>query len=191
MLRIMFAALLLALSTPAAAQTSADVVDRPTLRAFVERAAAHAESRVSDAAGAYAFFDRTFRPVGEWRHESIYLFVMTQAGVNVFHATRPDIEGQDRSGRQDKNGLLYIQALLREAAAGGGFVEYYFDNPAIQGDEIDGSRKIAYAAPLDVGDGLVVVSGFYPASAAPVLPPLALLALAALLAGGARAARRR
>lgn len=172
--------------------TAAYVVDRPSLRAFVERAAAFTEARVSNADEAYAFFDRTFRPSGQWRHESIYLYVMRPNGVNVFHATRRDIEGQNRYERQDKNGFKYIQELLRQAQAGGGFVEYFFDNPAIEGDEEDGSRKIAYAAPVPVGEGFVIVSGYYPADSVPVAPPLALVILAAmLLAGGAYAGRRR
>lgn len=172
--------------------TAADVVDQPSLRAFVERAADFAAGQVPDADGAYAFFDRTFRPLGEWREGAIYLYVMTPDGVNVFHATRRDIEGQNRFERQDKNGFKYIQEILRQAEAGGGFVEYFFDNPAIEGDEEEGSLKVAYAAPLSIGEGFVIVSGYYPADPVPVAPPFALVALATiLLAGGAYRRRRR
>ena len=55
---------------PALAQvTAADVVDKPTLQAFVERAHAHAETSLADATEeeAYEFFYREFRPEGEWR----------------------------------------------------------------------------------------------------------------------------
>ena len=186
----MFAAVTFPGTAQAQAVTASDVVDQPTLRAFVERAATLAEQQVSNPDSAYAFFDRTFRPAGEWRHGSIYLFVMTREAVNVFHATRREIEGQNRFDRQDKTGFRYIRELLRQAEAGGGFVEYYFDNPAVEGDEEEGSRKVAYAAPLSIGDGFVIVSGFYPAHPAPVVPPLALVVLAAiLLARGACAHR--
>ena len=182
------ASMILSFAGAAKAQTvtAADVVDRPSLRTFVERAAAFAEGHVSNADEAYAFFDRAFRPSGEWRQGSIYLYVMTPDGVNVFHATRRDIEGQDRFERQDKNGFKYIQEILRQAAAGGGFVEYFFDNPAIEGDEEEGSRKIAYAAPMSIGDGFVIASGYYPADPVPIVTPFALVVLATiLLAGGA------
>ena len=65
------------------------------------------------------------------------------------------IEGQNLINFEDPNGVKYVQELIAAAAAGGGFVEYYFDNPAIDengdgeltGDPI-GSPKISYAIPI-------------------------------------------
>ena len=81
---------------PARAQvTAGDVMDRSSLKALVERAAALSEQEISDPADAYAFFDRTFRPEGEWKMGSIYLYVSNTRGVFRFHSARRDLE---RSG---------------------------------------------------------------------------------------------
>ena len=166
--------------------TASGVMDRSSLRAFVDRAADLSEAEVSDADDAYAFFDRTFRPEGAWRQGPIYLYVFETDGVNVFHGGNKTIEGQNVWEWEDKNGVKYTQELLREAAGGGGFVEYYFDNPNVTGDEEEGSLKVGYATELDLGGTtLVIGSGFYPADAVPIAPPLAQLLLALLLGGGA------
>lgn len=182
-------ALLGAAGTVLAQVTAAEVVDRPTLRAFVERARAHAQAAVSDATEqeAFDFFDREFRPAGAWRHGSIYLVVLDAAGVDrgnaLFHATRPDLEGQNLWNHKDKNGLLITQEVI--ANAGRDFVEYYFDDPDIVGDEEDGSFKVTFAENLYIGGHRYVInSGFYPATGVPVAPPLALLLLALLLGAG-------
>lgn len=163
-----------------------DVVDRASLKAFVERAVELAEREISDPADAYAFFDRTFRPVGEWRMGSIYLYTSNTRGVIRFHGARTDLEGVDLYNRRDRTGKLYVRELIRAAESGGGFVEYYFDNPAVDGDEDEGSLKVGYVKMLDIGgERRFIGSGIYPADAVPIAPPLALLALVALLAGGA------
>ncbi|MCY4074100.1 MAG: cache domain-containing protein [Acidobacteria bacterium] len=173
--------------TAAQAQVKAgDVVDRASLKAFVERAVEVAEREISDPADAYAFFDRTFRPVGEWRMGSIYLYTSNTRGVIRFHGARTDLEGVDLYNDRDKTGKLYVRELIRAAEAGGGFVEYYFDNPAVAGDEDEGSLKVGYVKMLDIGgEKRFLGSGIYPADSVPIAPPLALLALVALLAGGA------
>ena len=92
----------------------------------------------------------------------------------------------DLHDRRDKTGKLYVHELIRVAEAGGGFVEYYFDNPAVVGDEDEGSLKVGYVMLLDVGgERRFIGSGIYPADSVPIAPPLALLALATLLASGA------
>ena len=171
---------------PAFAQvTAADVRDRPSLRAFVERAAAHATASVSEDEAAYAFFDRTFRPEGAWKQDAIYLFVIQPDGLNLFHGANQSLEGQDLSDLEDKNGVRIVEELIRVANEGGGFVEYLFDNPDVLGDEEDGSSKVSYATLLTIGGTpLIIGSGFYPADAVPLAPPLAQLLLAALLVGG-------
>ena len=170
--------------------TAADVVSRSTLRAFVERARAHAQAAVSNATEqeAFDFFDREFRPAGQWRHGSIYLVVLNAEGADrgtiLFHAARPDLEGSNLWNSEDKNGVRIAQELI--ANAGRNFVEYYFDNPAVVGDEEEGSLKVAYPENLRIGGHRYVINcGFYPATV-PVAPPFALLLLALVLgAGGA------
>ena len=173
--------------TPSFAQVMAsDVMDRSTLRTFVERATALTESEVSSASGTYAFFDRTFRPMGEWHRGPIYIFAANTQGVIRFHAASRSLEGRNLYNDKDKNGVYYVRELIAAAEAGGDFVEYLFDNPDVQGDEEEGSPKVSYVMLLDLpGEKLIIGSGYYPAIPTPIAPPLALLALATLLLGGA------
>ena len=140
-----------------------EVVDRETLRLFVEEAVRIASAGIASADEAYAWFDANFRPEGQWRQGEIYLFIGDLNGVNFFHPALPELEGTDLSGITDADGVRVTEELLVAAAAGGGFVEYLWPNPEVEGDEETGSPKVAYAAPLTVGDlDLVVGSGIYP-----------------------------
>ena len=59
----------------------------------------------------------------------------------------------------------FLRDLLAASEAGGGYVEYMFDNPAVQGDEETGSPKIAYATGFRMPNRnqvLVVASVIYP-----------------------------
>lgn len=148
--------------------TARDVVDKKTLKAFVEAAKKYAKS--------FPFsedIEEEFRQEGGgWKHESIYLAVLNSEGTIVFHAANSALEGQSLINFEDPNGVKYVQELIAAAAAGGGFVEYYFDNPAVDengdgelvGDPI-GSPKISYATPItdpQTGMELTLLSGFYP-----------------------------
>ena len=197
-LRISFvsvAALLASVPAPVLAQvTAADVMSRPSLRAFVERAHAHAEASLTGATEqeAYDFFDREFRPEGEWRHGPIYFGVIlaegAERGTSFFHAVDRDLETQNLWNLEDKNGLLVVQELI--ANAGKDFVEYYFDNPDVIGDEDEGSLKVGWGEELAIaGRKYVIGSGYYPAPV-PVVPPLAQLALSVLLVAGGALLRR-
>ena len=142
--------------------TAADVLNRGNLQQFVERAAAALSEHTADRETAHAFLDSNFRDEGEWRHEDIYVFVLTMEGINFFQAPDPDWEGTDVSEQEDLNGVRLGQGLLEAARAGGGFVEYNWDNPAVEGDEEDGSPKLAYAVPITVGEEpMLLGSGIY------------------------------
>lgn len=142
-----------------------DVVDRETVKAFVLRAKAVVEGfgSLAEALGSF----ETFRAEGEWRKGPIYLYVYALDGVCIFHGADQSLEGQNRLDIEDVNGVKIIQEILAAAAAGGGYVEYFRDNPAIEGDEAMGSPKVGYAAPLNVlGQELMIGSGFYPVDGA-------------------------
>ena len=161
-----------------------DVVDRDSLRAFVERAEAEVEENVNDTDGVYAFADMEFRPMGEWNDGPIYIFILTTEGVIHFHGASVSREGTDIYDEVDNNGVQFTKELVDTAAMGGGFVDYLFDNPDVEGDEEDGSPKVGYAKELNLDDGKFVIgSGFYPATPAPFAPPLAYLILTLLLSG--------
>ena len=168
-----------------------DVVDRDTLQAFIKRAKAEVEENVSNYDGVYGFADMTFRPMGEWNDGPIYIFILETDGEIHFHGASMVREGTNLYDRVDSNGVQYTKELIEAAAMGGGFVEYLFDNPDVEGDEEEGSPKVGYAEELTFGDDkLVIGSGFYPATNTPVAPPLAWLILAALLAGAGFLRRR-
>ena len=145
-----------------------DVIDKETLKTFVETAKKYAQS--------FPFSENIaeeFRQEGgRWKHESIYLAVLNSEGVIVFHAANSALEGENLIDFEDPNGVKYVQELIAAATAGGGYVAYYFDNPAVDengdgellGDPI-GSPKISYAIPItdsQTGMEFTLLSGFYP-----------------------------
>lgn len=156
--------------SPLTQVAAGDVADRSSLRAFVESARTESVVATADATEqeAFDFFDREFRPEGHWRQGSVYLVVVKveSAGraISFFHGPITDLEGQNIWFIQDKNGVFITREFIRRADEGGGFVEYYFDNPDVAGDEEDGSFKVGYAAaPFYIeGTKFVVTSGFYP-----------------------------
>ena len=147
------------------------MVDRETLKAFVEAAAAEAAAQIAAAEDAYAFFDANFRPEGPWRQGEIYLFAHHLDGIQFFHALTPETEGLDRSELEDVNGVKFLQEILAAVASGGGYVEYRWPNPEVEGDEDTGSPKVSYAVPLTIGDlELSLGAGIYvPVTASDVL----------------------
>ena len=166
------AVLMLALATllpaahPATAQdaevTAGDVVDRETLKAFVLAAAAYGDQASSLAE--YLAILQEFRTEGPWKQGSIYLFLSTTDGLIILHGANPDLEGQNLYELEDANGVKITQELIAAAAEGGGYVEYLWPDPQIEGDT--GSPKVSYAIPYSaLGQDFVLGSGFYPGSA--------------------------
>ena len=125
--------------------TAADALDRPSLRAFVERARAHAQALLDGATEheAYEFFDREFRLQGEWREGPIYTGVILAEGPRardqLLPRGRARPEGRNLWYLQDKNGVYIVRELIAKASTD--FVEYYYGNPDVIGDENDGSLK--------------------------------------------------
>ena len=168
-------------------------LSQPTLRAFVE--GARDAMQILDAASndvANNFFESQFRPKGDWRYRSIYLFVFTQDGDFIFHGGNEMIEGQNLWENVDKRGTKYVQELVKAAQMGGEFVEYYFDNPDVPGDEEEGSLKTSFATLVDKPSGgqWIIGSGYYHAAPVPFAPPAAYAILALLLAGAGILRRR-
>ena len=146
--------------------TAAEVKDRETLRTFVEAAAkAYEEAGVSGVANVQNAF---LQEGGDWKSGDVYVFVVSTDGYTLFHAGFPlrfDGRQFEDIDRRDANGVPYLRELLAAGKAGGGFVEYLFDNPAVEGDEETGSPKIAYATGFRRPGSesvFVVASGFYP-----------------------------
>ncbi len=144
--------------------TAADVMDRASLRSFVQAAKAAYKGAIdevgfdlhSDVVEAFRVED------GNWRLGEIYIFFLQTDGLLVFNGANPSIENMNIFDDQDLNGVYYTRELIAAAQAGGGYVEYYFDNPAVDGDEDTGSPKVSYTETVMVdGTELVIGSGFY------------------------------
>ena len=166
------AALILSLATllpaahPAIAQdpevTAGDVVDRETLKAFVHAAKAYGDK--ASTLPEYLAILQEFRTEGPWKQGSIYLFLFTTEGLFILHGADPSLEGQNLIDLEDANGVKIVQELIAVAAEGGGYVEYLWPNPQIEGDT--GSPKVSYAIPYSaLGQDFVLGSGIFPESA--------------------------
>ena len=151
---------------PAVAQdpevTAGDVVDRETLKAFVHAAKAYGDKATS--LPEYLNILEEFRTEGPWKQGSIYLFLFTTEGLFILHGADPSLEGQNLIDLEDDNGVKIVQELIAVAADGGGYVEYLWPDPQIEGDT--GSPKVSYAIPYSaLGQDFVLGSGFFPESA--------------------------
>ena len=76
--------------------------------------------------------------------------MFTTEGHVIFHGADRARELRDASNWEDINGIKVTQELIKLARAGGGFLEYYFDDPAVTGDEDTGSPKVSYAELITV-----------------------------------------
>ena len=142
------------------------VVDRATLKTFVEEARRVYLEMLEDNTADQV--NIVFRDEGgPWKHDDIHVFILTMDGVILLNGGNPALEGEDLYDFEDLNGVKYVQELIATANQGGGYVQYYFDNPAIEGDEEVGSLKVSYvihiAAPnLNGGETAIIGSGIYP-----------------------------
>ena len=137
--------------------TAAEVVDRETLKKFVEEAArflavtqrnagAAAEIRVAMSKARLALRD----PDGPWRHGSVYLYVLDQvSNVILIHGAFPDrfeLKPLVPTVRDVVTGELVLPQVIDAAKSSpdGGFLEYYWDDPGDDTDRAD-IPKLGYA----------------------------------------------
>ena len=152
--------------------TAKDVVDRETLKAFVTEAMNFfAELRTLDTVSAASKLRLALRdPDGPWRHGSVYLYILDlNSNIVVFHGAFPDrFELRPLVGiaRDGVTGELILPQVLEAAQSSpeGGFVEYFYDDPADDTDSAD-IPKVGYAReyisrPVERPDGTIVQSRF-------------------------------
>ena len=159
--------------------TARDVVDRRTLKAFVTAAGNYfLELQKTGGREAISTAKVAMRdPNGPWRHGSVYLYVLDRnSNIILFHGAFPnrfELRPLIPTQRDAVTGELILPQVLAAAASSpeGGFVEYFFDDPADATDDAD-IPKVGYAREFRVlrADGsvspnpIVIGSGFYPAS---------------------------
>ena len=153
---------------PEPAVTASQVVDRETLITFVEEAArVYREAVLSEGYATLTGIRNAFRlEGGDWKSGSIYLWVVSGGGFILFHATEPFREGRRTDlTRTDINGVRFAEELIGGARRDGQkFLEYYYDDPTIEGDEDTGSPKLGYTVSFPVPNSeqkAVIGSGIY------------------------------
>ena len=139
----------------APAITARDVVDRETLKAFVTEAG-HYFLELAKTGGRNAIWkakDAMRDPNGPWRHGSVYLYVLDLASnLTMFHGAFPDryefrpLSEQVATVRDAVTGELVLPQIIEAAKSSpeGGFVQYFFDDPADDTDSAD-IPKVGYA----------------------------------------------
>ncbi|APW40636.1 histidine kinase [Rhodoferax koreense] len=85
-----------------------------------------------------------------------YFFVYDLQGNSLMHPRLNEIEGRSQWDRRDSNGAAMIQQLVRQAQAGGGFVDYMWNRPSTGREE----RKLGYVE-LVPEWGWVIGTGLY------------------------------
>ena len=152
---------------PRPSVTASEVVDRDTLIAFVEEAAKAYRGAVGseDYSCLVGTKNALREEGGHWKDGPVYVWIVSSEGIVAFHGGQRHREGLPTPLHLvDVNGVRFMQELIDMAHRGGGFLEYHFDNPAIDGDEETGSPKIGYATGFPVLDSdqmMVVGSGIY------------------------------
>ena len=157
--------------------TAVEVVDRETLKAFVTQAGEFILElqRSGDLAASSKLRIALRDPNGPWRRGSVYLYMLDlTSNIVLFHGAFPDrfelrpLVGIARDGR---TGELILPQVIEAAKSSpeGGFVEYYYDDPADDTDRAD-IPKLGYArefkGEFDTGTRVIqfdfiVGSGFY------------------------------
>ncbi|MDE2888876.1 MAG: T9SS type A sorting domain-containing protein [Gemmatimonadota bacterium] len=154
--------------------TARDVVDRETLKAFVNEAGRYClglQGRDDISRAKIALRD----PNGPWRHGSVYLYVLDLvSNIILIHGAFPDrfeLRPLTPTVKDVVTGEFVLPQVLEAARSNpeGGFVEYYFDDPNDDSDSAD-IPKVGYArrfsTELDIGGRVIpldfiIGSGFY------------------------------
>ena len=156
------------------AVTASDVVDRETLKAFVNGAVDFMRDAFAKERGtALVKLRSVFRDErGPWRDGSIYLYLLDTTGYVWFHGAFPQqfefivATGKYKDAVTGEPILFNIIEAARENPEGA-FTEYHFDDPADDSDSAE-IPKVAFVRQHSLIPGLeavlppvILVSGFY------------------------------
>ncbi|MCY3776881.1 MAG: hypothetical protein OXH11_12960, partial [Candidatus Aminicenantes bacterium] len=154
----------------APALTASDVVDRETLKAFVNGATNFLTDLLMREGGRAL---SRMKPImrdekGPWREGSVYLYVLDATGYVWFHAAFPDqFEFVVATGtyKDAVTGESILSKILEAARSypEGDYVEYHFDDPADDSDRAD-IPKVVFVRPHffpGIPFPFILCSGFY------------------------------
>ncbi|MCE2451633.1 MAG: hypothetical protein J4F48_02070, partial [Nitrospinae bacterium] len=111
------------------------VVDRATLKQFVNGAIDHLLRLFNDNPTGAIGIARSILRRPPWRHGPVYLFVMDPTGYTHLHGGFPDrfeFQTPTQTLRDEVTGELILPQIIEVAQQSGdegGFVRYFFDNP--------------------------------------------------------------
>jgi len=80
-----------------------------------------------------------------------YFFIFDRKANTIVHAGNPNLEGKNLSNVKDTRGDLVIQKLISVAVEGGGFFEYFWENPATKSEDL----KLSYSSMLEQWDFMI------------------------------------
>lgn len=107
---------------------------------FVEEGLAFAKKH-----GKAAFLKEIMNDTGIFKRGELYFYAYDFEGTVLAHGATPKLVGKNLLNFEDKTGFKLVRALRDTAANGGGWVEYYWDNPISKKME----KKIGYVIKLD------------------------------------------
>ena len=140
------------------------VVDRATLKQFVNGAIDHLLRLFNDNPTGAIGIARSILRRPPWRHGPVYLFVMDPTGYTHLHGGFPDrfeFQTPTQTLRDEVTGELILPQIIEVAQQSGdegGFVRYFFDNPDDDTDSAD-VPKVTYARLLTT---TIEIPGFPP-----------------------------
>ncbi len=144
---------------PSRRTTAGEVVDAETLKAFVEGAKEYLEGLTT--LKQTSKVREVFTSEGEWKSGSLFLSILLDNGTFLLHGGDQRIENQYLIDIEDDRGKKIIREILAAAEREGDFVEYYWDDPSVDGDE--GPRlayAVGYVSGLS-GNMLTLVGGYH------------------------------
>lgn len=95
-------------------------------------------------------------PVRFFPDQSGYFYVYDMQGLCIAHAAQPDLDGQNMYDFKDVKGFHVVQALIKTAKNGGGFMEYNWEKPGSDGL----FEKLGYVETIP-GTDFFIGSGIY------------------------------
>ena len=147
---IIFISIIFFLSLPFSTLMATDHPTKEEVVSFVEEGLAFAKKHGKD-----AFLKEIMNDTGIFKRGELYFYAYDFEGTVISHGATPSLVGKNLLNFKDKTGFKLIVALRDTAATGGGWVEYYWDNPISKKME----KKVGYVVKLD--DTLWFGSGTY------------------------------
>jgi polar amino acid transport system substrate-binding protein len=130
---------------------SGSVASPEELVAFVEKAFEYAHVHGQEAA-LREFNNQT----GQFVDGELYIFAYDINGTTLALPFQPEIIGTNRWNLTDANCTAYIQELIATAQSGGGFVRYFYADPA---DNFTVKQKLSYV--MMVNQSWILGAGIY------------------------------